>query len=110
MSNEVTLYDFRDESIHINVVARFEKEKLIIDGYDIGKKVQEIMGDSDYEYIITVHEAEVVKLFEVVAIPVGDQDSMLRWLTESFNTNSCFSAFSEFLSAKGIVHETFTWR
>ena len=110
MISEVTLYDFRDEDIHINIVARFEEGKLIIDGYDIGKRVEGIIGDSDYEYIITVHESEVLRLYKETGIFSGDKGSMLHWLAENFNTNSCFSAFSDFLSAKDIKHETFTWR
>ena len=44
-----TLYHLEREDIKINIVARFEKDKLIIDGYDIGKTVKEAWGDSDYE-------------------------------------------------------------
>ena len=42
MDTTVTLYDYKTNDIRIHVVARFEKDDLVIDGYDIGKRVEEV--------------------------------------------------------------------
>ena len=58
-----TLYHLEREDIKINIVARFEKGKLIIDGYDIGKTVEEAWGDSDYEYVMTIPARSLPPLY-----------------------------------------------
>ena len=45
-----TLYRFKDKAIRIHVEAYFENGNLVVSGYDIGKKVKEYWGDSEYEY------------------------------------------------------------
>ncbi len=61
---ELTLFDFKNDAIHIHITARFDKEDLIIDGYDIGKPVEEAWGDSDYEYILTIRKESVLFLMQ----------------------------------------------
>ena len=46
-NESITLYHLKRKDIKINIVARFEEDKLIIDGYDIGKTEVEAGGDSD---------------------------------------------------------------
>ena len=47
MKKSITLYHLEREDIKIDIVARFDKGDLIIDGYDIGKTVEEAWGDRD---------------------------------------------------------------
>jgi len=46
MSEKVRLFDFSNEDIKITVDASFENGNLLVDGYDIGKTVEKIWGDS----------------------------------------------------------------
>lgn len=60
----VTLYKFENSEIEISIEIYFNKKnQLIIDGYDIGKMVEDSWGDSDYEYTYTIEPKEVDKLY-----------------------------------------------
>ena len=37
----VTLFELKNEGIRINISAYFEGDVLVVDGYDIGKTVEE---------------------------------------------------------------------
>ena len=41
MEERVTLYQFKSKSIRIHIAARFEKNDLVVEGYDIGKAVKD---------------------------------------------------------------------
>jgi hypothetical protein len=108
MDTTVTLYEYQAEDIRIRVVARFEKDDLVIDGYDIGKRVEEYWGDSDYEYTITVRKDAVPALSEAIGVN-NDHLLILQALAKKFQGNECFSALSDFLTRHHIRHERFSW-
>jgi len=59
----VLLYAFSSADIKVTIEAYFnEAGGLVVDGYDIGKSVEDYFGDSDYEYTLTVPQLEVAKL------------------------------------------------
>lgn len=72
MEESITLYHLEREDIKVDVVARFEKNKLIIDGYDIGKTVEEAWGDSDYEYVMTIPTTSLPQLYRLLNVKAGD--------------------------------------
>ncbi len=109
MKESITLFYLENENIKINIVARFEEDKLIIDGYDIGKRVEEAWGDSDYEYVMTIPAKSVPPLYGLLGVEVGDREMLLEVLAERFRGNRCFSAIGDFLDQNNIEHETFTW-
>ena len=109
MKESITLYHLEREDIKIDIVARFEKDKLIIDGYDIGKTVEEAWGDSDYEYVMTIHDRSLPPLYRLLGVEVGDRKMLLDALAKRFHGNKCFSAIGDFLDQNSIEHETFTW-
>jgi len=109
MGESITLYHFESEDIKINIVARFEKNKLIIDGYDIGKTVEEAWGDSDYEYVMTIPNSSLPPLYELLNVEAGDRRGLLEALAKRFYGNHCFSAIGDFLEKNNIKHEGFTW-
>ena len=109
MKKSITLYHLKREDIKIKIVARFEKDKLIIDGYDIGKTVEEAWGDSDYEYVMTIPATSLPALYELLNVEVGDRKTLLEALAKRFHGNKCFSAIGDFLDQNSIEHETFTW-
>jgi hypothetical protein len=108
MNATVTLYDYKTEDIHINVVARFENNDLIIDGYDIGKRVEEYWGDSDYEYTITIKKENIGPLIKALGVD-DDQVLVLQALVKQFQGNHCFSALGDFLEKHNIEHVRFSW-
>lgn len=81
----------------------------VIDGYDIGKLVEEVWGDSDYEYSTTIHPEEVKKLYPLFGVEEGDKVRLLATIQERFHKNTCFREFSEFLIKNNIKSERFFW-
>jgi hypothetical protein len=104
-----SLYHLEREDIKIDIVARFEKDKLIIDGYDIGKTVKKAWGDSDYEYVMTIPRKSVDQLYGLLDVKMGDRKTLLKAISKRFHGNECFSAIGDFLDQNNIDHETFTW-
>jgi hypothetical protein len=109
MRNSITLFHFQDEDIKIDIVARFDGDELVIDGYDIGKRVEEAWGDSDYEYIMTIPATSVASLYGLLDVEAGNRKKLLKALAKRFHGNKCFSAIGNFLDQNSIKHKTFTW-
>jgi len=109
MKKSITLFHLEREDIRINIEARFEAEKLIVDGYDIGKTVEEAWGDSDYEYVMTIPGEGVDALYGLLKVEAGDRKGLLKALADRFHGNECFSEIGDFLDRNGIEHETFRW-
>ena len=109
MEDSIDLYSFENEDIRISIVARFENEDLIIDGYDIGKSVKNYWGDSDYEYMITVKKEDIQSLYTALNIETGNKASLLKALAKRFHGNHCFSEIREFLDLNNIKCEGFSW-
>lgn len=107
--NRITLYQFKSPSINIYIDAYFDDGKLIIEGQDLGKKVEEAWGDSDYEYSVTVPSNEVIKLYGLFQAKEGDEAGLLNAIADKYNTLTCYSEFRDFLEKNGINHEGFTW-
>lgn len=105
----VTLFHLETPAIKVDIQAYFENEKLIIEGYDIGKSVKDWFGDSDYEYKTTIHENEVKKLYPLMQVQEGDKEALLKSIADHYKTNSCYSEFSDFLTENGIQYEKFSW-
>jgi len=109
MDLAVTLYHFEDFEIRVDVEARFEADALIIDGYDIGKRVEEYWGDMDYEYSLKIPPHSVHQLFHVLQIEKGNNKLLLHELQRRFNTNTCFSEIRKLLDDHHILCEGFSW-
>lgn len=106
---EVTLFHMEREDIKIDVVARFEGDILIIDGYDIGKTVKEYWGDSDYEYVLRILPPGVDGLSDHFKVPRGDHDQLLRAIQQNYNGNHCFSQLEDLVSELKLPHDGYKW-
>lgn len=106
---EITLFHLEREDIKIDIVARFEGDVLVIDGYDIGKSVEKYWGDSDYEYGMRIPPPGVDKLCVNFGLPVGDKSALLDFLATQYNSNTCYSQLERLISALDIQHESFKW-
>lgn len=104
----VTLYAYQDDEIKISIEAYFEGDALIIDGYDIGKKVKDYWGDSDYEYKLTIPPVTVDFLYKYFSI-LPSRIELLQTLAARFNTNTCFSDIRNLLDAHQQPCEGFSW-
>jgi hypothetical protein len=79
-------------SIHIDVQID-DKGNLLFSGQDIGRAPEEIFGDLDYEYWLTV--------------PAAEKDRLLLALIQKFyhGDASVISGFRELLESKDIPHQ-----
>ena len=108
---KITIYEFESPDIKVSMKVYFNEEnKLIFDGYDIGKTVSELMGDSDYEYMYFVEFKEVKKIAKIFDINVNEKMVFLKEIKNRFNDNYAYSKFGEFMKENNIVFESFTWR
>jgi hypothetical protein len=107
--NRIILYQFEASWIKVKIEAYFDQENLIIEGYDIGDRVEEWYGDSDYEYTLVVSGDEVVKLYPLLEVNEGDKEGLLKAIAEKYNTNTCYSEFRYFLENNQIKSEGFSW-
>lgn len=108
---KITIYEFESPDIKISMKVYFNEEnKLVFDGYDIGKTVSELMGDSDYEYMYFVEFKEVKKIAKIFDINVNEKMVFLKELKKRFNGNYAYSKFGEFMKQNNIVFESFIWR
>ena len=109
MKESITLYYLEREDIKIHIEARFDKDKLVIDGYDIGKTVEECWGDRDYEYVVTIPAKSLPPLYGLMNVEVNDRKGLLEALAERFHGNKCYSEIRDFLDKNNIKYESFTW-
>lgn len=98
-----------EENIDVTIYVYFEDEKLVIEGYDIGKIVEEAWGDSDYEYSTTINPEEVKKLYPLFGVEEGHKRRLLDAIKGRFHTNTCYSEFCEFLENNNIKSDGFSW-
>jgi hypothetical protein len=106
--DSVTLYAYQDDTIKISIEAYFEGDTLVIDGYDIGKKVKEYWGDSDYEYKLMIPPVSVDFLYTHFGIAHA-REVLLQTLAVKFNTNSCYSDIRNLLDTHKLPCEGFSW-
>jgi len=107
----VTLFRLHTDQVKVTIEARIDEAgNLVVEGYDIGKTVEEFWGDSDYEYSVTVPAAETEKMFAIIGVPRGDNLALLSWLQNHFHTNTCYSDFRNWLDKHQIRSEGFSWR
>jgi hypothetical protein len=106
---EVTLFHLDREDIRVDIVARFEGEALVIDGYDIGKKVEEYWGDSDYEYNMKIAGQGLHLLYAHFGVGFGKKEKLLQAIASQYNTNTCYSQLEDLLRRLNIQHESFRW-
>lgn len=109
LNSSTTLYFYQDSEIKISIDAYFDGGELVIDGYDIGTKVEEYWGDSDYEYITRIPAAGVVMLYNHFNIPQNNQEQLLQKLAATFNTNTCYSDIGRLLKQLNISSTGFSW-
>ena len=109
MSTSVILFRLEEETISVTITAGFENGDLVVEGYDIGKTVEEAWGDSDYEYGMTVEKENVGLVAKALGIDTQAEWDILHAIAERFNGNKCFSQFGDFLRKNNIEYKGWSW-
>lgn len=107
---KVTLFYLEKPDIKISMELYFnEQNQLYFDGYDIGKSVKEIWGDTDYEYCYSIEFEEVAKFYKLFNLEQGDKSGLLQALKLRFSGNKAYSLFGEFMNLENIKYDRFSW-
>ncbi len=108
---KIELFKFENEHIKIEMLLYFDDiGQLIFEGYDIGKRVNDSFGDSDYEYNYTIDVSEIQKLYSILNVENGDRNLLLIELKKKFGNNEGYSDFGNFMRENNIKFNAFTWR
>jgi len=107
---KVTLFSLEKPEIKISMELYFnEKDQLYFDGYDVGKSVEKVWGDSDYEYSYTIEPEEVIKFYQIFNLKTGDKSGLLQELKNRFSVNEAYTLFGEFMKTHKIKYSSFSW-
>lgn len=107
---KIVLFEAKSADIKVSMTMYFENDKLIFDGYDIGKSVKDYFGDSDYEYTYTIEPIEVEKFYTLFGIENGNRNALLLEIKKRFEGNEAYSKFGDFMRENNIEFAAFTWR
>lgn len=105
----ITLYHFASEDIKVTIEAYFDGGFLVVDGYDIGKQVEQYWGDSDYEYSVKIPAAGIDFLYRYLEVEPNNQSNLLQALAYRYNSNSCYSDIRKLMEENKIKCEGFSW-
>lgn len=109
MEHKKKLFYINNKNIRVAINLGFDEEDLKLDGYDIGKTVSEMWGDSDYEYSITVSAAELPKLYELNQVPFGNKKKLISALAKFLSDNKAYSLFHDYLKENKITFTCFSY-
>ena len=106
----------RTIDLYIEVLAYILEENdaqnLIISGYDCGKIVKKLRGDSDYEYSYILNRKNKDLLIQRInekGNSISSDVELLNWIKENFCNNQSFSAFKSFVEREGIEGKFSVW-
>lgn len=107
---KVTLFYLERPDIKISMKIYFnEKGQFYFDGYDCGKQVDNVWGDSDYEYNYIIEPAEVQKFYLLFGLQDGDKSALLQEIKMRFGVNEAYTLLGEFMKANNIEFSKFTY-
>jgi hypothetical protein len=109
MEHKKNLFSLDNENIRVTINLGFDGDDLKLDGYDIGKTVSDMWGDSDYEYSITISETELPKLYELNRVPFGNKKKLISVLAKFLSDNKAYSLFHDYLKENNIPFTCFSY-
>ena len=109
MEHNKKLFSIDNENIRVMINLGFDGEDLKLDGYDIGKSVSDMWGDSDYEYSITVSAAELPRLYELNRVPFGNKKKLISVLAKFLSDNKALTLFHDYLKENNIPFTCFSY-
>jgi hypothetical protein len=98
MGDSIAIARHESSDISISIDAHIDSDGgLRLEGNDVGSRVKELLGDSDYEYLIDVPASEIGRL-------------LLLLLKEKYDGDTeAVSKFKTFCESNGIAHSFFNW-
>lgn len=109
-SMNINFYHVENEDIAINTDAILEDGKLLLDGFDYGKRVEEIRGmGKEYEYKLSFDEKNTAKFFEALGVKDKSDSEKLAALKEKFGEKGSLPEIEKYCDEHGITTEFFCW-
>ena len=109
MEYKKRLFTIDRKDIKVTIDLGFDGENLKLDGYDIGKTVSDIFGDSDYEYSITVSSENLPKIYEINKVEIGNKKELIKTLSVFLSDNKAYSFFQDYLKENEIEFTSYTY-
>jgi len=107
---KIDFYHLDNDDIHISMNLILENGELKFEGYDYGKAVEELRGDSDeYEYHLDLDKENTAKLFKVLKIDDKTNKEKLEYIKKRFGKDEGFSGFEDFCEENDIKTKFFSW-
>ncbi len=102
---DLVLCSYRDEKIDIYVTASLIDGTLKISGDDVGRNVEEIWDNDDYEYWYTLDKKDTKKLLQIIKAGKSPEEAILR---EFGGVDGC-RKFREICNTNGIKYKFFSY-
>ena len=109
MEHKKRLFTIKRKDIKVTIDLGFDGENLKLDGYDVGKMVSEIVGDSDYEYSITIISENLPKLYEINKVEFGNKKELINALSVFLSDNKAYSLFHDYLKENEIEFTSYSY-
>ena len=107
---KITFYHYEDKDITINTNAILEDGKLLLDGYDYGKRVKDLRGISDeYEYQLSFDQENTAKIFKSLGVADKSDKQKLNALKDKFGEHGRTSEIEKYCNEHQIKTEFFCW-
>jgi hypothetical protein len=95
-TTEIELHSFRDANVATDVVAHFDKDRLVLNTWRLGS------GEDEYYYIVSGENLK--KLFEVFRLEEHQRAELLIGLHNAFKGKDCEQNFTRYLKYKNIEY------
>ena len=107
---KINFYHVENEEIAINTDAILEDDKLLLDGFDYGKRVEELRGmGKEYEYKLSFDKENTAKFFESLDVKDKSDSEKLAALKEKFGEKGSLHEIEKYCDERGIATEFFCW-
>jgi hypothetical protein len=95
-TTEIELYNFRDANVASDVVAQFDKDRLVLNTWRLGS------GEDEYYYIVPGDELR--KLYAEFQLQEHQKAELLVGLHNAFAGKDCIEKFTKYLDYKKIKY------
>ena len=119
---QITLLEEKGEISRFVSAEINDNGDLVISGQDVGKRLEELFGDSDYEYWLTVlcqHKKRVLevlieycnqKKISTLPVPLNQDLYLLDLINKAFGRkHSVFKEFRDFLKVRNIPSQFYSY-
>lgn len=104
------LFEHTTPRFNVKIEMSFDKDgNFIMDGCDLGSGVKELLGDSDYEYQITIDKTNTSNLCNRLGVSENQRELLFHKIKSLFGKETGFSEFRVFLDNNKITYRYFSW-